>query len=273
MTYASINGADLFYEDSGVGEALIFQHGYTSSHDCWEGVIPALNSRYRCVALDCRGAGESNAAAGPNTIEQYAADVIALADHLGIGRFTYIGLSMGGGVGFQLGLTQAGRLEKLVLVAPVPADGVQGPEAGFEASLRQWEAKEREAMLRQRIITGGQPNPEYLGRAVDRTLAVSRGHFVDSWRSMQGFRAGARLAQITTPTLMVAGAVDGLLPSNLADFQRLGNATLHVFSRVGHGIPYEAPGQLAAVIADFLEHGVITFATRQAELRAATAAK
>ncbi len=271
MPHASINGANLYYEDSGAGTPLIFQHGYTSSHDCWEGVIPALRDRYRCVALDCRGAGESNAAPGPNTIAQYAADVVALADHLEIARFTYIGLSMGGVVGFQLGLEHAERLEKLVLVAPAPADGIHAPEAAFEASLRQWEAKEREAMLQQRILTAGQPDRDYLVRGVERTLAVSRGHFVDSWRSMQQFDAGKRLGEITTPTLMVSGAVDGLLQSNLADFARLGNATLHVFSRVGHGIPYEVPVPLAAVIADFIAHGVITASTRQAELRTAMA--
>lgn len=271
MPYATVNGAELYYEECGAGEPLLFHHGYPSSHDCWEGVIPCLADRYRCIAMDCRGAGESNGAAGPNTIEQYAADVIAMADALGLGRFTYIGLSMGGAIGFQLGVTHPERLDKLVLVAPAPSGGIVAPPGALDASLAQWEAKDRGAMLQQRIITAGQPNPDYLARAVERTLEVSRGHFVDSWHSMVGLRLADRLGGVQVPTLMVAGAVDGLLPSNLADYARLGNASLHVFSRVGHGIPYEVPRELAAVIANFLEHGVLNAKTQQTKLAAARA--
>jgi hypothetical protein len=48
---------------------------------------------------------------------------------------------------------------------------------------------------------------------------------------------------------------------------RLPNATLHVFSRVSHGIPYEIPDEFSAVVLDFLEHGVVTAASLQAKLR------
>jgi hypothetical protein len=60
---------------------------------------------------------------------------------------------------------------------------------------------------------------------------------------------------------VIAGAADGLLTANLKDFQRLPNATLHVFSRVSHGLPREVPEELAGVIADFMEHGVVTAQT------------
>ena len=61
--------------------------------------------------------------------------------------------------------------------------------------------------------------------------------------------------------------------ANLADFARLGNATLHVFSRVSHGVPTEVPEELANVIADFVEHGVVTAATLQRGLREMAAAR
>ena len=84
---------------------------------------------------------------------------------------------------------------------------------------------------------------------------------------------GARLGEITVPTLMIAAAADSLLTANLADFARLGNATLHVFSRVSHAVPSEAPEELANVIADFAEHGVVTAATLQRGLREMAAAR
>ena len=56
----------------------------------------------------------------------------------------------------------------------------------------------------------------------------------------------------------MAGAADDLLRRNLADFGRLSKtATLHVFSRAGHGLPREVPRELARVILDFKAHGVV----------------
>ncbi len=269
MPFATINGAQLFYEEAGSGEPIILHHGYTSSHDCWHGVVPRLKDRYRCIVMDCRGAGDSNGAPGPCTVTQYADDIVGMAAHLGIDTFNYVGLSMGGATGYVLALRHAARLRKMVLVAPAPADGIPLNAGARDHAVAQWRAKDREAMFRERMLTGGRPDPEYLRGAVERTLECSEGHYFEAWDSMVEMRLGAQLAEIAVPTLMVAAAADGLLPANIADFQRLGNASLHVFSRVGHGIPYEVPSALSRVIGDFLEHGVVTAKTLQAQLREA----
>ena len=74
---------------------------------------------------------------------------------------------------------------------------------------------------------------------------------------MAAFNVTDRLGTMTVPTLIVAGAADGLCAANVQDWMRLPNASLHVFSCVGHGIPSDVPDELAAVIADFVEHGVV----------------
>ena len=164
MPYARVNGADLYYEERGSGPPVIFHHGYTSSHDCWEGVVPRLADRYRCIAMDGRGAGDSSSAPGPYTLAQYADDVCGIADALGIDRFRYVGLSMGGATGYELGLRHADRLESMVLVAPAPADGIQNGDAGHAHSQDQRRRQAREEMLRERMLTGG---------------------FVDRWKNRQ----------------------------------------------------------------------------------------
>jgi pimeloyl-ACP methyl ester carboxylesterase len=60
---------------------------------------------------------------------------------------------------------------------------------------------------------------------------------------------------------MISGAADSLLPANLRDFMRLGNATLHVFSRISHGVHQEDPEPFVTVLRDFLTHGVVTAGT------------
>jgi pimeloyl-ACP methyl ester carboxylesterase len=196
-----------------------------------------------------------------------------MADHLGLDRFTYAGHSMGGVIGFELGLSYADRLNKLILIAPAPADGVQVPQSFRDRARDLHMRKDIDRLLFEAMVTTAIPrSPELVEARILRGLSVSDAHYEESWDALVNYRKGDRLGEIKTPTLLIAGAADGLLSANLADFQRLGNATLHVFSRVSHGIPYEVPDEFSAVVLDFMEHGVVTAATQMAKLREMAAA-
>lgn len=278
MPHANINGASLYYAEQGTGPAILFHHGYTGSHDSWDVVAPAFAAKgYRAIVMDCRGAGDSEHTADGYSIEQYADDVIGMADHLGLDRFIYVGHSMGGVIGMELGIRYASRLEKLVLVAPAPADGVDvsvpGAAAQRERGLALRRARDRETLLRERLATTARPNPETIATAVDRALSVSDGHYNDSWDALVTSRRGDRLEEIMVPTLLVAGAADGLLLANLRDYPRLGNATIHVLSRVSHGIHQEDPDTFITVLGDFLDNGVVTQATLVRRFREMAAAR
>ncbi len=270
MTTISVNGVSLFCEESGAGDPILFHHGYTGAHDVWlDEISPRLNDRYRCIVMDCRGAGDSEHPTKGYSIAQYADDVIGVADSLGLDRFTYVGHSMGGGIGYQLGVTYGDRLNKLVLVAPIPAAGINAPASVHEAARAQRLVDDaRDEMIRERMLMRIRATEESVVQGVDRALSVSDAHFEDSWQSMQDFDVSGRLKELTTPTLMVAGAADGLCAANVNDWQRLPNATLHVFSRVGHGIPRDVPEEFAIMLADFMEHGVVNAKTQQEKLAA-----
>ena len=181
---------------------------------------------------------------------------------------------MGGVIGYELGLSYQDRLSKLVLVAPAPADGVQAPPEMHARGRALRKSEDVETMVRESIALSARPRSQaWFAEDARRRLKISDAHYDQSWEALCTYNKGSRLGEITVPTLMIAGAADGLLTSNLADFARLGNATLHVFSRVSHGVPTEVPEELATVIADFAEHGVVTAATLQRGLREMTAAR
>ena len=266
MARRSINGFDLWYEDSGSGEVILFHHGYTGSHDSWPPIVAQLRDEFRCVMMDGRGAGDSGHPDDGYTIEQYAADVIALVDALGIERFTFVGHSMGGAIGMWLGLEHADRLDRLVLVTPVGSGGIAVPTAIRAAAARLWHDRDADELVRQRIAGAARPeltDEVQVKERVDRALSVSVGHYEGSWDSMAAFDVTDRLNELTTPTLMVVGAADGLARANLEDYLRLPNATLHVFSRVGHFVPSDVPDEVAAIVRDFMHHGVVSAATLQ----------
>ena len=264
MSFPRINGQDLFYAESGEGAPIIFGHGIAGSHDVWEPVTRQLQDRFRCILTDFRGAGDSNQAKGPCTIAQFAFDVVGLADHLGLATFTYAGFSLGATVGMQLGIASQDRLDKLILTASPSADAEvrqvmrelrkKGDEAAMLARLRAMAVREvSDEVLLARVRSLVNTSDEHLEGSSSRTE-------IDS----------VALAQVTTPTLFIVGAADGFLASNLADFARLPNATLHVFSRVGHHVPWDVPDTLAEVIADFMEHGVVDATTIQSRVAAAS---
>lgn len=271
MPILAVNGVELFYEDIGRGPPLLFHHGYTASRESWEFLISRLADRYRCLPFDCRGAGDSARPQDGYTVQQYADDALALAAALGLDRFTFIGHSMGGAVGFHLAVHHPGHLQNLILIAPTPADGGELSPEDRQARLAPWYARDRELLIQQRLLGSARPPDRATAeRRTDRALSVSEGHLLGSLDSMEAQRLADRLPEVHTPTLIVAAAADALLPHNLADFQRLPNASLHVFSRVGHGIPSEVPAALARVIPDFLAHGVVTVGTLLERAQAAT---
>jgi len=92
-------------------------------------------------------------------------------------------------------------------------------------------------------------------------MRVSEGHLVGGIETMHELSVEEDLDSLNVPTLMLAGAVDGLLQANLADFMRLPDASLHVFSRAGHDVAIHEPEGVSDVIHEFMQHGPVTAAT------------
>jgi pimeloyl-ACP methyl ester carboxylesterase len=270
MAYAEINGARLWYEIRGEGEPLLLHHGYTASRVNWMPVAERLQSRYQVILMECRGTGQSEHTPDGYTLEQYARDVVGMLDHVGLERVSFAGHSMGGGIGYLLALEHPERLERLILMAPIPAEGVGEitPELR-EQRLAERRRGDREAILARYRAMQFRDDVEteewFLDRA-EHILSVSDGHFERGAESMQDLDVAHRLGEITTPTLMIAGAVDSLLVPNLQDFMRLPNATLEVLSRAGHEVAVHEPERVAAAIESFMTYGPVTADTLLARL-------
>lgn len=115
---ARLNGLDLSYLDWGNEAAppLVCVHGYTSSADAFSGFARRFRDRFRILALDVRGHGDS--AWSPDQAYEYrdqAADLAAFVDQLGLGRFILVGTSMGGLIAMTYAMEHAARLRALVL--------------------------------------------------------------------------------------------------------------------------------------------------------------
>jgi len=116
--WMSINGVRLHWQDWGArdGPAILMLHGLTQQSHTFDHVAERLCDRYRCIALDLRGRGESEWAA-PNTytIPHYVDDAVKLLDELALPAVHILGTSLGGLCGLSLGAFHPQRVVSLAL--------------------------------------------------------------------------------------------------------------------------------------------------------------
>ena len=93
---------------------LILSNSLGASSFMWESQKALLTTKFRVLAYDTRGHGGSDAPPGPYSFDDLTGDVIALMDHLGIAKATYMGLSLGGMTGLGLAIRHAERFDKIV---------------------------------------------------------------------------------------------------------------------------------------------------------------
>lgn len=263
MPRLTINGCQYYYEDVGSGpETIVFGHGFLMTHRMWEHQIKALRDRYRCIAFDWRGQGWSQVTKDGYTILELCEDVIQLVERLDLGPCHYVGLSMGGFVGFRLLLRHPDWLQSATLI-----DTQAEAETG-SARLRY------EAMLLIARTIG-------YGPVIDRTMQLMFGpaflnnpdneRTIERWRGIMTsnnqtgvYRAGTAifrrpnvlplLGAIRTPTLLMTGADDIPTPIEAArKAQRaIPNAEMTVIPAAGHSSPVEHPEAVTQALDTFV---------------------
>src|SRR5215469_1192854 len=126
---ALVNGIRIAYGDHGAGLPILFLHAFPLNHSMWDEQVKALldENRFRLVAPDWRGFGESDITTEVSTMEMFADDTAALMDSLGIDTAILCGLSMGGYVAFAFLRRYPRRVSGLILADTRP--GADSAEA------------------------------------------------------------------------------------------------------------------------------------------------
>ena len=105
MTYAPVNGLQLYYEIHGSGRPIVLLHGGLLTIDLSFGpLLEPLAASRQVIAVELQGHGHTADTGRPMTIEALAGDVVALLDHLGIAEADLFGFSLGGLVAYAVAL-------------------------------------------------------------------------------------------------------------------------------------------------------------------------
>lgn len=221
--------------------AVVMAHSVLSSSMMWEAQAELLAARgYYVVRADTRGHGDSVAPTGPYTLDDLAADTVAVLDALHIPRAHYIGLSLGGMSGFGLGLRHADRVLSLVL-CDCRADAPPAFAAPWDDRVALALKHNSCAPLAQSTIERwfGVPfvesHPVVADSFRSTAAATSVEGFVGCARAIQHLDYLADVPRITAPTTLIVGANDGALPDALRDIQGvLPGSVLEVIADATH---------------------------------------
>jgi 3-oxoadipate enol-lactonase len=254
-----VNGVRLNVLDEGDGHPLVFLHGMGGSWRDWEPQLDHLRDRYRCIVIEHRGHGRSEATRGAYSTDLFAADAAAVCRHLGVGHAYVVGLSMGGMIAQKLALAEPDLVEALVLCDTGTHLGTRGAQF-----LRDWAARVRATGM---VDSRGVVNPEATGFSrwtVEHQPHVARNNMreaesadPDAWaRAAEAVAAHdtrADIGRITAPCLLVWGEEDPAVPVERAQplADALGGAPLVVLPDAGHVCNLDQPAAFEAAIEDF----------------------
>jgi 3-oxoadipate enol-lactonase len=270
-TVALPTGIDLYYESHGSGEPLVLLPSTAFASDVWhlEQVGP-LAERLNLIILDPRGCGRSNRPDRVYTIEQMAADVLALLDHLDVPAAHVLGHSMGGRLALQMALDHPGRVKSLLLAAT--GSGVAGRggdqcvvglshgmvmsllERGFDGHVRH------EIMEGTTFFTPAfrQQHPDRVQALYDvvRRSTARPPEYLRLVAARQAWEATHRLGDVAVPTLVVVGSADIGGSNHVQQAEvlaaRIPNAVYKVLPGQTHGFFWEQPAETNAWILDWV---------------------
>lgn len=238
------------------GTPVVLLHGITDSWPSFAPLMAALPPSLRVVAVSLRGHGDAERPAAGYRPDDFAADVAALLDALGIGRAVLVGHSMGAAVAQRFAIDYPERTSGLMLLGCFYRYGGNPVMEAFAAEIADMTDPIDPAYARDfQVGTLARPvAPGVLENAVAESLKVP----IRVWRAaLAGLLADGwvpRLGAIQAPTLLGWGEHDAFVPA--ADQQilldRIAGARLIVYPGGGHAFHWEEPAPVAADLADFV---------------------
>jgi 3-oxoadipate enol-lactonase len=226
-----------------------------TTHAMWGPQIEALARRWRAVRFDARGHGGSPAPRGPYKVTELAADVIALADALGIESFAYCGVSLGGAIGLQLALEHPERVSSLVLCCTSSWFGGPDPWRQRAARVRAEGMDWLVEASRLRWFRVGQPLPDGGAELLEGIRLLDLEGYASCCDAIAVFDVRDQLGRINAPTRVIAGAEDVAAPAPMTDFlaDRIPGADLVRVAGAAHIANVEQPGLVTKAIVEHLE--------------------
>jgi 3-oxoadipate enol-lactonase len=256
---ANVNGVDIAYRFDGPQDApvLLVANSLMANGSMWDSNIAALADRYRVLRYDKRGHGGSGLSAGPYTITLLADDAIGLLDTLGIQKAHFMGLSIGGMIGQQLGARYPERILSLSLcntASEMPPRSLW--EERFEIARTQGIAGLVDGTIKRWFTA---PFIERAPQEIEKVRQMILGTNVEGYMAcgsaVRDMAQSTMLLKIKIPTLVLSGRHDpactvdqGIVLNRLIDGSRM-----VIIEDAAHLSNIEQPAVFNKVVRQFID--------------------
>ena len=260
MSKVKVNGVELFYEFHGPegGELLILNNGVFMNTASWAFQLPDLAKRYRVLAYDMRGQGQSEHPASDYSLEQHGDDLAALMDALGLPKAHMVGTSYGGELNLVMGIRYPERCQSLTIIA-----SVSHSEPLLVAMIERWLIAARLGDGPQffRLIYADTYSESFLANRPDLIpMAEARYAQLDLpaaarlIESFQRFNVRADLGKIKVPTCIASAEQDILKPRRYGKIMHgaIAGSEFHLIPGSGHVAVLEKAAEVNTIILGFL---------------------
>ena len=267
MAFKEINGAKIYYQESGSGpETIVFSHGLLMSADMFAEQVKSFNGRYRCISYDHRGQARSEVSDTGYDMDSLTDDAAALIRELDCAPCHFAGLSMGGFVGMRLAMRQPELLKSLILMEttadPEPEEN-KGPYRKL-AFIGRWLGfrlvvdKLMNIMFSQSFLHDP-AKAEVRARWKSHLLGLNK---KGTSRAAHGVidRQGVydQLDQIKLPTLILVGDEDvATVPMKSERMHAaIAGSQLVILPKAGHSASIEEPEAVTRAMQEFLDQNL-----------------
>lgn len=262
MPTANANGTKLNYTDTGgSGTPVVLLHAFPFNATMWTPQIESLGDKFRFIAPDLKGFGDSEAPEGEAaySMDAYADDVKALADELGIDRFVLAGLSMGGYIALAYMRKYTDGVAALVLAdtraEADPPEGIQKRSNQQKQVLQDGTAGLIETLTGALLAESTRANKPDVVKNVQAAMENPAAGFIGALEAMKNrIDSTESLAKIDVPTLVIVGENDAVTPPEAARklHEHIGGSQLVVIPDAGHISNMESPEAFNGAVAEFL---------------------
>ena len=254
MPRAHINGIQLYYESTGEGFPLVLAHEFAGDFRSWEPQVRYFSRRYRVITYNARGYPPSDVPTDEIAYSQETAveDLRGVLDHLGIEKAHICGLSMGGTLALNFGITYPDRAQSLIIAAA--GSGSTDVDAWRENVVASSRGMEERGMAYMDGYSRGEARVQLLRKDPrgyrefsDQFLSHSSLGSALTFRGVQGkrppvFALEAEMQALTLPTLIMLGDEDDpCIEPSIFMKRCISTSGLVVFPQSGHAINLEEP--------------------------------
>jgi len=263
MAWAELSDVRCYYEVLGEGPPLVLIPGLGGNCRVWDPFAPELAEHFSLILIDNRGLGRSVARRKPRTLADYSADIAELLDTLQLERAHVLGLSLGGIIAQRFAIDHASRVDKLVLVSC--ADKFTAYTLRMTAllghSLRRFP---RRVFVQMMEVLCTAPlyldaNEQQINREADERCkaGVPARAMGTQLRALLRSEVPDQDYKITSPTLVVAGEHDALIPNCYAKLMaaKIPGSQFVLIPGAGHNPMQETPERVLPLITRFLRTG------------------